>query len=73
MAQLLQNSFQQSVIFNLARIIKARRIRPVSIDMEDEEAVPGGVDLSKAEVTVSAGRGVGKPKNIESGRCSRCR
>jgi electron transfer flavoprotein alpha subunit len=30
-----------------------------------EEAEVGGVDLSKAEVIVSAGRGIGKPENIE--------
>jgi len=30
-----------------------------------EEAEQGGVDLSKAEIIVSAGRGVGKPENIE--------
>lgn len=30
-----------------------------------EEAEKGGVDLSKSEVIVSAGRGVGKPENIE--------
>lgn len=30
-----------------------------------EEVEPGGVDLSKAEVIVSAGRGIGKPENIE--------
>lgn len=30
-----------------------------------EEAEAGGVDLSKAEVIVSAGRGVGKPENLE--------
>jgi electron transfer flavoprotein alpha subunit len=30
-----------------------------------EEAEAGGVDLSKAEVIVSAGRGIGKPENIE--------
>jgi electron transfer flavoprotein alpha subunit len=30
-----------------------------------EEAETGGVDLSKAEVIVSAGRGIGKPENIE--------
>ncbi len=30
-----------------------------------EEAEPGGVDLSKAEVIVSAGRGIGKPENME--------
>ncbi|MFW2368677.1 MAG: electron transfer flavoprotein subunit alpha/FixB family protein, partial [Desulforhopalus sp.] len=30
-----------------------------------EEAEAGGVDLSKAEIIVSAGRGVGKPENIE--------
>ncbi len=29
-----------------------------------EEAEAGGVDLSKAEVIVSAGRGIGKPENI---------
>lgn len=29
-----------------------------------EEAEAGGVDLSKAEVIVSAGRGVGKPENL---------
>ncbi len=30
-----------------------------------EAAEKGGVDLSKAEVIVSAGRGIGKPENIE--------
>ncbi len=30
-----------------------------------EEAEAGGVDLSKAEVIVSAGRGIGKPENLE--------
>lgn len=30
-----------------------------------EEAEAGGVDLSKAEVVVSAGRGIGKPENLE--------
>lgn len=30
-----------------------------------EKAEVGGVDLSKAEIIVSAGRGVGKPENIE--------
>jgi electron transfer flavoprotein alpha subunit len=30
-----------------------------------EEAESGGVDLTKAEVIVSAGRGIGKPENIE--------
>ena len=30
-----------------------------------EEAEKGGVDLSKAEVIVSAGRGIGKPENVE--------
>ncbi len=30
-----------------------------------EEAEQGGVDLSKAEVIVSAGRGIGKPENVE--------
>lgn len=29
-----------------------------------EEAEAGGVDLSKAEVVVSAGRGIGKPENL---------
>ena len=29
-----------------------------------EEAEKGGVDLSKAEVIVSAGRGIGKPENV---------
>jgi electron transfer flavoprotein alpha subunit len=29
-----------------------------------EEAEEGGVDLSKAEVIVSAGRGIGKPENL---------
>jgi electron transfer flavoprotein alpha subunit len=29
-----------------------------------EEAEAGGVDLSKSEVIVSAGRGVGKPENV---------
>ncbi len=30
-----------------------------------EESEAGGVDLSKAEVIVSAGRGIGKPENLE--------
>jgi len=30
-----------------------------------EEAEAGGVDLSKAEIIVSAGRGIGKPENLE--------
>ncbi len=30
-----------------------------------EEAQKGGVDLSKAEIVVSAGRGIGKPENIK--------
>jgi electron transfer flavoprotein alpha subunit len=30
-----------------------------------EEAEAGGVDLSKAEIIVSAGRGIGKPENVE--------
>ena len=30
-----------------------------------EAAEQGGVDLSKAEVIVSAGRGIGKPENVE--------
>lgn len=30
-----------------------------------EEAEKGGVDLTKSEVIVSAGRGVGKPENVE--------
>ena len=30
-----------------------------------EAAEKGGVDLSKAEVIVSAGRGIGKPENVE--------
>lgn len=30
-----------------------------------EEAEVGGVDLTKAEVIVSAGRGIGKPENVE--------
>ena len=29
-----------------------------------EEAEQGGVDLSKSEVIVSAGRGIGKPENV---------
>jgi electron transfer flavoprotein alpha subunit len=29
-----------------------------------EEAEAGGVDLSKAEIIVSAGRGIGKPENL---------
>lgn len=32
--------------------------------IEYEEAEPGDVDLSKAEVIVSAGRGIGKPENL---------
>ena len=30
-----------------------------------EEAEKGGIDLTKSEIIVSAGRGVGKPENIE--------
>jgi electron transfer flavoprotein alpha subunit len=47
-------------------------VEPVDVDSAGkveflgyEEAEAGGVDLSKAEVIVSAGRGIGKPDNIE--------
>lgn len=47
-------------------------IEPVDVDgagkvefLGYEEAEAGGVDLSKAEIIVSAGRGIGKPENIE--------
>ncbi len=30
-----------------------------------EQAVSGGVDLGKAQIIVSAGRGIGKPENVE--------
>ncbi|MBT8360207.1 MAG: electron transfer flavoprotein subunit alpha/FixB family protein, partial [Deltaproteobacteria bacterium] len=47
-------------------------IEPVDVDSTGkveflgyEEAEAGGVDLSKAEIIVSAGRGIGKPENIE--------
>ncbi len=30
-----------------------------------EEAEQGGVDLSKSEIIISAGRGIGKPENVE--------
>ena len=48
--------------------------QPVNIDTDAqgrisflgyEEVEPGGVDLGKAEIIVSAGRGIGKPENVE--------
>ncbi len=48
--------------------------QPVNIDTDTqgrisflgyEEVEPGGVDLGKAEIIVSAGRGIGKPENVE--------
>ncbi|MCP3889049.1 MAG: electron transfer flavoprotein subunit alpha/FixB family protein [Desulfobulbaceae bacterium] len=39
---------------------------PAQVEFEGyEESEGGGVDLSKAEVIVSAGRGIGKPENLE--------
>jgi len=47
-------------------------VEPVDVDSTGkveflgyEEAEAGGVDLSKAGIIVSAGRGIGKPENIE--------
>jgi len=47
------------------------QVEPLSVDsvgdlefLGYEAAEPGGVDLGKAEVIVSAGRGIGKPENV---------
>jgi len=62
----------QSGAFNLDTPSGSPRVENLSIDVRDgvefiayEAAESGGVDLSKAEVIVSAGRGIGKPENLE--------
>jgi len=62
----------QSGAFNPETPSGSPRVENLSIDDRDgvefiayEAAESGGVDLSKAEVIVSAGRGVGKPENLE--------
>ena len=47
-------------------LVKVETDAAAQVEFAGYEAVEkGGVDLSKAEVIVSAGRGIGKPENIE--------
>lgn len=62
----------QSGAFNLDTPSGSPQVENLSIDVREgvefiayEAAESGGVDLSKAEVIVSAGRGIGKPENLE--------
>jgi electron transfer flavoprotein alpha subunit len=62
----------QSGAFNLDTPSGSPQVENLSIDVRDgvefiayEAAESGGVDLSKADVIVSAGRGIGKPENLE--------
>jgi electron transfer flavoprotein alpha subunit len=63
----------QAGAFGLADPLTATpTVEPVDIEaaakvefLGYEEAEAGGVDLTKAEIIVSAGRGIGKPENIE--------
>lgn len=62
----------QSGAFNLDAPSGSPQVEIVSTEQKDgvefvayEAAEKGGVDLSKAEIIVSAGRGVGKPENLE--------
>jgi len=43
----------------------AQETSPTLIFKGYEQAEQGGVDLSKSEIIVSAGRGIGKPENVE--------
>jgi len=62
----------QSGAFNLEAPSGSPQVESLGIDVKNgiefvayEAAEKGGVDLSKAEIIVSAGRGVGKPENLE--------
>src|SRR5210317_2127224 len=47
-------------------VVKVETDAAAKVEFAGYEAVEkGGVDLSKAEIIVSAGRGIGKPENIE--------
>ena len=47
-------------------VVKVETDAAAQVEFAGYEAVEkGGVDLSKAEIIVSAGRGIGKPENIE--------
>lgn len=49
-----------------ATLVKVETDAPAQVEFAGYEAVEkGGVDLSKAEIIVSAGRGIGKPENLE--------
>lgn len=62
----------QAGAFSLDMPSGSPQVEALNVDCKDgveflvyEAAESGGVDLSKAEVIVSAGRGVGKPENLE--------
>lgn len=63
----------QAGVFGLTELPAATpEVEQVDIDSQGkveflgyEKAEEGGVDLSKAEVIVSAGRGIGKPENLQ--------
>jgi electron transfer flavoprotein alpha subunit len=62
----------QAGAFNLDTPSGSPRVESLAIDVKNgiefvayEAAEKGGVDLAKADVIVSAGRGVGKPENLE--------
>jgi electron transfer flavoprotein alpha subunit len=61
----------QAGAFKPVELSAAPQVEKVSIGSEGrvvfegyEAAAAGGVDLSKAEIIVSAGRGIGKPENV---------
>jgi len=61
----------QAGAFSLASPEGTPQVEPLSVTGTDgleflgyEQAEAGGVDLGKAEVIVSAGRGIGKPENL---------
>jgi len=62
----------QAGAFSLANPEGSPQVEALSVTGSDgveflgyEQAEAGGVDLGKAEVIVSAGRGIGKPENLE--------
>lgn len=62
----------QAGAFSLPNPEGTPQVEALSVDASDgfeflgyEQAEAGGVDLGKAEVIVSAGRGIGKPENLE--------
>jgi len=61
----------QAGAFSLASPEGTPQVEPMNVSATDgieflgyEQAEKGGVDLAKAEVIVSAGRGIGKPENL---------